>query len=40
VVSSKKRMEGEKYMLKGVTWRGYRGVRNIKANIGESLIDR
>jgi hypothetical protein len=40
VVTSKKRIEGKKYKLKGVTWRGYRWVRNIKGNIGESLIDR
>ncbi len=39
VVTSKKRIQGQKYKLHGVTWRGYRLLRNIKGNIGESLID-
>jgi hypothetical protein len=40
IVISKKRIEGEKYNLHGVTWRGYRLLRNIKANVGQSLIHR
>ncbi len=38
VVTSKKRIQGQKYNLHGLTWRGYRLLRNIKANIGELLI--
>ncbi len=39
VGTSKKRIEGQKYKLHGLTWRGYRLLRNIKANLGQWLID-